>query len=177
MITSTAVFSTALTDAKKVFTSTSTGLTGGTEQLSAITTMMFCNTGLPSLTNELTNDVQINVYLVKKGQTPNSTNQVVNRLNIPASETVMFNEERIILDNGDMVYVSTSTPDIETVGSFTPNANYTIASVGDTDFTLLGASSNTAGVTFTASSDGTGNGTTGTAYRNLLSVTVSSLPV
>lgn len=175
MITSTAVNSSALTDAYKVFTSTTTGLAGGTEQTSAITTIMMCNTGTPSLSDETVNDVQINVYLVKKGQTASTSNQIVNKLNIPASETIFFNDERVILDNGDMVYISCTSGGTETTGAFVTGANYTILNVGDTDFTLIGAASNTAGVHFTAT--GVGDGTTGTAIRNLLSVTVSSLPV
>ena len=46
-----------------------------------------------------------------------------------------------------------------TAGSFTVGKNYTISSVGTTDFTLIGASSNTAGVAFTATGVGTGTGT------------------
>ena len=46
-------------------------------------------------------------------------------------------------------------------GSFTIGAEYTIATVGTTDFTLIGASSNTVGVVFTATGVGSG---TGTAY-------------
>jgi hypothetical protein len=51
----------------------------------------------------------------------------------------------------------------DAAGSFIVGANYTIASVGATDFTLLGASANTVGVVFTATGRGTGGTGTGTA--------------
>ena len=49
-------------------------------------------------------------------------------------------------------------------GNFVIGKAYTITFVGDTDFTLIGASSNTLGVCFTAT--GVGGGTTGTAASN-----------
>ncbi len=46
-----------------------------------------------------------------------------------------------------------------TAGSFVAGLSYTIASVGTTDFTLIGASANTVGVTFKATGVGSGTGT------------------
>jgi hypothetical protein len=46
-----------------------------------------------------------------------------------------------------------------TAGSFVVGETYTIDTVGDTDFTLIGAASNTVGVIFTASGVGSGTGT------------------
>jgi len=48
-----------------------------------------------------------------------------------------------------------------TTGSFVPTVEYVITTVGDTDFTAIGASANTVGVVFTAT--GIGGGTTGQA--------------
>lgn len=48
---------------------------------------------------------------------------------------------------------------LKTAGSFTVGKSYTIASIGTTDFTLIGASANTVGVKFTATGAGTGTGT------------------
>jgi hypothetical protein len=49
---------------------------------------------------------------------------------------------------------------IVTAGSFQPTRSYTIYTLGvGTDFTLIGASSNTVGVTFIATGVGTGTGT------------------
>jgi hypothetical protein len=49
--------------------------------------------------------------------------------------------------------------------------DYEIITVGDTDFTLIGASSNTPGLIFTATGTGTGTGTAGLAPQGLVSVT------
>jgi hypothetical protein len=47
-------------------------------------------------------------------------------------------------------------------GSFTTDVRYRIVTVGTTDFTLIGASSNTVGVVFTATGAGSGTGTADT---------------
>lgn len=59
-----------------------------------------------------------------------------------------------------------------TAGSFTVGIKYTIASIGTTDFTLIGAASNTVGVTFTATGVGTGTGTATTTgfYPNVIQI-------
>jgi len=46
-----------------------------------------------------------------------------------------------------------------TAGSFVTDTKYTIVTVGTTDFTAIGASSNTVGVAFTATGAGSGTGT------------------
>jgi hypothetical protein len=53
-----------------------------------------------------------------------------------------------------------------TAGSFVVNTIYTIASIGTTDFTLIGAASNTIGVIFTATGVGAGSGTATTGTLN-----------
>jgi hypothetical protein len=53
-----------------------------------------------------------------------------------------------------------------TAGSFVVNTIYTIASIGTTDFTLIGAASNTLGVIFTATGVGAGSGTATTGTLN-----------
>jgi len=50
-------------------------------------------------------------------------------------------------------------PQAVTAGAFIVGATYTIASVGTTSFTAIGAASNTVGVTFVATGVGTGTGT------------------
>ena len=54
-----------------------------------------------------------------------------------------------------------------TAGSFVIGVRYAIVSVGTTDFTLIGAASNTVGVIFTATGVGSG---TGTANTNVVTV-------
>ena len=58
--------------------------------------------------------------------------------------------------------ITTGTGDEITTGAFVEGVEYIITNVGDTDFTVLGASANTVGVVFTIPvAGGTGNGTTG----------------
>lgn len=53
-----------------------------------------------------------------------------------------------------------------TAGSFVIGNLYTILTVGTTNFTLIGASSNTVGVVFTATGAGSGTGTARNTYQN-----------
>ena len=55
----------------------------------------------------------------------------------------------------------------ETAGSFGLGITYTITSVGSTNFTLIGAASNTVGVIFTATGVGSGTGTASGIYNCL----------
>lgn len=48
---------------------------------------------------------------------------------------------------------------VQTAGAFVGGISYTIQTIGTTDFTLIGAASNTVGLVFTASGVGTGTGT------------------
>jgi hypothetical protein len=63
----------------------------------------------------------------------------------------------------EITYVDANTYTITlpnaNAGSFSTGLTYIITSVGTTDFTLIGAASNTVGVSFVATGPGTGNGT------------------
>lgn len=63
------------------------------------------------------------------------------------------------------VLTSTTTSTV-TAGSFAVGTEYTIATVGTTNFTLIGAASNTIGVVFTATGVGSGTGTATTNIWN-----------
>jgi hypothetical protein len=71
---------------------------------------------------------------------------------------------------GGAVYVGTGVTTEITTGSFVTGTTYTITTVGDTDFTLIGASANTVGIVFIAT--GAGGGTTGKATVTPLAGTV-----
>ena len=61
-----------------------------------------------------------------------------------------------------MLNAAEPTPDQSVViyaGQFIAGFTYTISYVGTTNFTAIGAASNTVGVTFVATGAGTGNGT------------------
>ena len=184
MITSNPVNSSSLTVPYAVYKSTSTGAVGGTAQQSAITTMIFCNTGTVNLTDETANAISISVYLVKDPGTYATKNLIINNLTIPAGETVIFSEERIVLDSDDYVYVGASPGTVDTVGSLTLGGNYTIVTLGSTNNTQWNTIAGTSaapvsyivGSHFTCADIGTGLGN-GTARRNLISCTVSSIPV
>lgn len=175
MITSSALNSNSLTGTPyTVYASTSTGLVGGTGQKRAITTMILCNTGTPDENDETVNSATVNIYMVPSGSGVSAKNLVVSNLVIPAGETVFFSEERIILDENDTIRMTSTSGGTESAGSFVVGANYTILTAGDTDFTLIGAANNSPGTHFTAIGVGVG---TGTAVRNLVSVTISTLQV
>jgi len=55
--------------------------------------------------------------------------------------------------------LTSSTASTVTAGSFAVGTEYTILTVGTTNYTLIGAASNTVGVVFTATGVGTGDGT------------------
>ena len=103
--------STSVTVPVKVFTSSTTGgpIAGGvTGRTNAITTIAFCNTAAPSASDETTNSVIVNIYIVRSGKSYDSGNLIVSNLTVPAGETVFFSEERIVLDSGDEIWVGTS---------------------------------------------------------------------
>lgn len=66
-----------------------------------------------------------------------------------------------VLGNWDTAYLASSSVSNLTIpaGSFIVGNNYVILTVGTTDFTAIGAASNTVGVGFTATGVGTGSGT------------------
>lgn len=72
-----------------------------------------------------------------------------------------FNKVKGIFRGSETDWQQTDYPAVASIvnaGSFVVGQPYTITSVGTTDFTLIGASSNTVGVTFTATGVGTGTG-------------------
>ena len=66
------------------------------------------------------------------------------------------------LGNGTAFRVTNTTAQLVTSGAFIVTATYIIQSIGTTDFTLIGAASNTIGLSFVATGVGIG---TGKAYR------------
>jgi len=106
------VDSTDVTVPVKVFTSSSTGgpIAGAvTGQENAVTTMVLCNTGSPSLVDESTNEVYVSIYIVRSGKSYADGNAIVSNLLIPAGETVFFSDEKIILESGDEIWIGTSS--------------------------------------------------------------------
>ena len=79
------------TAAVNVFTAST-----GTEH--AITTMIFCNT-------DVVTDAYLDVWVVPAGGVPNDpTNQILKSVFIPASETFVLENEKLILGSEDSVW-------------------------------------------------------------------------
>lgn len=174
MITTTTITTGDITVPDRVFTATDTGLSGGTGQQTAITTIALCNIEDPDLTDETVNTCDINIHLVKNGSSASRRNLIVSNLTVPAGETLFFSDERIILDSNDSVWIGATAGDIDTAGSFNVGSTYVIVTAGTTNYTLVGAANSTPGTVFTATGVGTGDGT---ARKILIIATVSSLPV
>lgn len=104
-ITSTQLTGTTITVPSTVYTSSSTN---------AITTIALCNTGAVTITDESVNTCNVNVYLVKSGDTADVDNLIVSNLTIPAGETVFFSDEKFILENNDTVQIGTSAANLIT---------------------------------------------------------------
>ena len=104
--------STSVTNPVKVFTSSTTGGPAGgavIERMNAVTTIALCNVIAPTITDETANEVSVNIYIVRKGKSYSSGNLIVSNLIVPAGETVFFSEERLVLDNGDEIWIGTSS--------------------------------------------------------------------
>lgn len=59
----------------------------------AITTVIICNTG--------GTDQTVTLYAIPGGGTASSSNMIVNALNVPAGDTVSFDQEKMVLSTGD----------------------------------------------------------------------------
>lgn len=127
MIYSTRLTTTSTTE---VFYSTTSGgsvgsaIPGGETALpinTAVTNIILCNTGNPSLTDETVNSTTVNIYLVNTiTASPSDSNAIVKNLIVPAGETVFFSDEKIVLrgdsDYGtDIIYVQAADANLITV--------------------------------------------------------------
>ena len=77
----------------------------------AVTCISICNTGTISLTDETSESVDINIYIVSPGgggdniNTTGSNSLIVKQLTVPAGETIFFNDEKFVLANNDSIRV------------------------------------------------------------------------
>lgn len=71
----------------------------------AITTIIICNTGTPTFTDESINSctVTLNVTSTAPNNVSTDANTIIKNLIVPAGETVFLSEERIVLDNGNQI--------------------------------------------------------------------------
>lgn len=78
----------------------------------AVVTMMICNTGTPDNTDETVNGSNITINLVPDGDVSSITNTVVSNLVVPAGETVIFSDEKIVLTDGDQIRATASAANL-----------------------------------------------------------------
>lgn len=99
------------------------------------------------------------------------TANIISSKDEPAPNRSRFNDY-VLVYRPSLASASAVTTTV-TAGSFITGRTYTIASIGNTNFTLIGAASNTVGIAFVASNDGSAattlGGTPGTATTTTIS--------
>jgi hypothetical protein len=76
----------------------------------AVTCIWVCNTVTYNPLSPTTGLTYLDLHFVKQGAGITATNLIVSQLAVPAGETVTFDTEKIILDNGDRVVASSAAP-------------------------------------------------------------------
>lgn len=76
----------------------------------AVTTVMVCNKAVYDENDPTLGLTYLTLHLVASGDGITDTNMIVNRLPVPAGETVTFDTEKIVLENGDRVVASSQSP-------------------------------------------------------------------
>lgn len=103
-----AISNTRLTTAADTVVYTSSGN-------NAVTTIIACNTGAVTLTDETINTSSLTLYFVPDGGLVGDGTTVVKNLIIPAGETVFFSDEKIILSDGDSIVAQSTNPNLLTI--------------------------------------------------------------
>jgi hypothetical protein len=75
----------------------------------AITTIIVCNTSTYNSSSPLANQSLLYMYAVPNGGSAGTSTLIVNGLPIPAGETVSFDQEKMVLANGDAIYAKTDS--------------------------------------------------------------------
>ena len=80
----------------------------------AITTIIVCNTVAFDPVNPLTGQTNLYLYAVPSadvaGTTTAAKHTIVNGLPIPAGETVSFDQEKMVLADGDKLFAKSDSP-------------------------------------------------------------------
>jgi hypothetical protein len=74
----------------------------------AITTLLVCNYASTSST---VNDSSFDMHVVAQGGVKNNSNKILNNISMPAQETFTFNAERLILESGDKIVLTSPNSD------------------------------------------------------------------
>lgn len=75
----------------------------------AITTIIVCNTSAFNPSSPAANTSLLYMYAVPSGGTAGLANIIVNGLPVPAGETVSFDQEKMVLANGDFIVAKTDS--------------------------------------------------------------------
>jgi hypothetical protein len=74
------------------------------------------------ITNKSSSDGNVDVYVVPSGETVGENFKIYNNLLIPAQDTYVIDSEKLILENGDKIYIA--APDSAA------QSNATISTIG-----------------------------------------------
>ena len=58
------------------------------------------------ITNKSSSDGNVDVYVVPSGETVSENFKIYNNLLVPAEDTYVIDSEKLILENGDKIYVA-----------------------------------------------------------------------
>ena len=78
----------------------------------AITTMIFCNTTVFDASQPTTGQALVTVYAVPNNKSASNETMIINKLPIPAGETVSFDQEKMVLESGDKIVVTSTAATI-----------------------------------------------------------------
>jgi len=147
------------------FGATGNGTTDDTAAINRALYQLYCVQANPQIRRSLffpagsyriTNTILVPPYAMLYGEGPNSS--ILNFTVAAWTSTVPY-AAGVLVRSGSY-----------NAGSLTIGSTYTITALGTTDFTLIGASSNTPGVTFTATGAGSGTGTVTQYFRSNFAV-------
>jgi hypothetical protein len=151
------------------FGATGDGVTDDTAAINRALYQLYCVNANPQIRRSLffpagnyliTNTILVPPYAMLYGEGPESS--ILNFFVTAWTSTVPY-AAGVLVRSGSY-----------NAGSLTIGSTYTITAVGNTDFTLIGASSSTPGVTFTATGAGSGSGTVTQYFRSNFAVPVGT---
>jgi hypothetical protein len=58
------------------------------------------------ITNKSSSDGNVNIYVVPSGETVSENFKIYNNILIPAEDTYVIDSEKLILENGDKIYIA-----------------------------------------------------------------------
>ena len=121
-----------------------------------LTTATVPSAGLSLLVGEVTNLAELTINYDQL-RTVSSTTAGTNAICVELTPTGQAGTSKLY--TGLPVFFTVNNPQPVTAGSFVTGQSYIIQSIGNTDFTLIGATKNVIGLTFVATGVGTGTGT------------------